>query len=100
MPLSLEQLIGCWRKEQAPGDHRYPDQVEFFRDGTYRASSEGRRSDWDEASFDIVDPSHLRVETAWDRKAPYTASLDGDHLVLDDGHQRVTYTRVQTPSQP
>jgi hypothetical protein len=96
MSLSVEQLVGRWRKKEASsGASRYPDEVEFFRDGTYRAASEGKRSDWDEAAFDVVGPEHLRVHTAWDRKVRYRASLDGDLLTIDDGRERVVYARVR-----
>jgi hypothetical protein len=96
MPLSGEQLVGRWRKrEAAPGESPYPDEVEFFQDGTYRATSHGKRSDWDEAAFDILGPERLRVETASDRKANYTATLHGDLLTIDDGHHRVTYARIK-----
>jgi len=96
MALSLAQLVGRWRKtEAAPEPSPYPDVVEFFADGTYRASSERRRSAWDEASFDIVDPKHLRVETAWDKKAVYSADLSGDALIVDDGKHRVTFRRLR-----
>jgi hypothetical protein len=94
LPLSLEQLVGRWQQENTPGEARYPDSVEFFKDGTYRAASKDRRSDWDEASFDILDALHLRVQTAWDRKTRYTASIEGDRLTIDDGQHRVTYRRV------
>ena len=96
MGLSLDQLVGRWRKEDAhSGASRYPDEVEFFNDGTYRAVSTGKRSDWDEAAFDIVDTDHLRMQTAWDRKARYRASLDGDRLTIDDGQEHLVYTRVR-----
>jgi hypothetical protein len=96
MPMSLAQLVGRWRKSEAtPEPSPYPDVVEFFQDGTYRASSERRRSAWDEAAFDIIDPTHLRMETASDRKAVYGADLVGDVLIIDDGQHRVTYTRRQ-----
>jgi hypothetical protein len=95
MTLSLRQLVGRWRKtDETPTPSPYPDVVEFFADGTYRASSERRRSDWDEASFDVVDSDHLRVETAWDAKAMYNAELAGDRLVVDNGQHRATYTRL------
>ena len=94
MAMSLAQLVGRWRKVEAtPEPSPYPDAVEFFADGTYRASSDRRRSAWDEASFDIIDPKHLRVETAWDQKAVYGADLVGDVLTIDDGQHRVIYTR-------
>ena len=95
MPLSLEQLVGRWHKEEGPDESPYPDVVEFFSDGTYRATSTNRRSDWDEASFDVIDASHLRVQTAWDKKARYGASIDGDTLTIDDGQHRVTYVRLK-----
>jgi hypothetical protein len=95
MALSLEQLVGRWQKVEGSSESRYPDSVEFFADGTYRASSANRRSDWDEASFDVLSPSHLRVETAADHKTRYAANLDADRLTLDDGQQRVIYERAR-----
>ena len=94
MALSLEQLVGHWRRRDADeAESTLPERVEFRPDGTYIAHSQGRRSDWDEAAFDIVGTEQLRVQTAWDGNAHYTVMLDGDDLLIGDGEHRIAFVR-------
>lgn len=97
MSLKREELVGCWRKRASTGGDRLPDQVEFFADGTYRASSAGRRSDWDEAAFDVLEGGRLRVGTATDRKVTYQAGISEYELTIEHGGTRVTYERSREP---
>jgi hypothetical protein len=93
MSLLREQLVGCWRKRESSEGSRFPDKVQFFADGTYRASSVGRRSNWDEASFDVLTGGQLRMQTATDRKVTYRADVSQERLTVQDGQAHATYER-------
>jgi hypothetical protein len=96
MGIKTSDLVGRWRKV---GDDNstatFPAEVEFFPDGTYRATQEGpRRADWDEASFDVLEDGSVRMETANDRKVTYAAELDQDVLTLGTGNRQVRFRRM------
>jgi hypothetical protein len=94
--MKMRDLVGRWRKV---GDEdsaaAFPREVEFFADRTYRGTHPlGFRSDWDEASFDVLDDDHVQIETANDRKVTYSTRLNRDELTFTVGNRRVTYRRV------
>lgn len=95
MGVKMSDLIGRWHKiGDESASSRFPREIEFFGDGTYRASQEGpRRADWDEASFDVLADGSVRMETATDRKVTYATELDDDVLIFTAGELRVRFRR-------
>jgi len=96
MTVTMQELVGRWRKvEDSDTSASFPDEVEFFDDRTYRGTQRGRtRSNWDEASFDVLADGKVRIETANDRKVTYSTRLEGDELSFASENQRVTYRRA------
>lgn len=92
----MSDLIGRWQQiGDEAGSSSFPREVEFFGDGTYRASQEGpRRADWDEASYDVLADGSVRMETATDRKVTYATELDHEVLTFAIGNSRVTFRRM------
>jgi hypothetical protein len=96
MGVKVTDLIGRWRKigDEGAGTS-FPREVEFFPDGTYRATQEpARRADWDEASFDVLADGSVRMETATDRKVTYATQLDHDVLSFASGDRRARFRRM------
>jgi hypothetical protein len=94
--MKMRDLVGRWRKvDDDDSAASFPSEVEFFADRTYRGMHpRGFRSDWDEASFDVLDEDHVQIETANDRKVIYSTRLNRDELTFAVGDRRVTYRRV------
>ena len=98
--VSIDELVGRWRIVDAGRSSTpYPQEVEFFPDRTYRGIGSGtRRPVWDEASFDVLHDGSVRIQTASDRRATYSASLTENLLTLAAGDDRVTYRRLPPDS--
>ncbi|WP_138733368.1 hypothetical protein [Modestobacter excelsi] len=94
--VTVDALVGRWRRVDDGGSTTpYPQEIEFFPDRTYRATTEGtRRPVWDEAAFDVLPDGAVRIQTAHDRKVDYTARRSGDLLTLAAGDASVTYRRM------
>ena len=97
MTATRPKITGSWRKALSDSaDTNFPDCVEFFGDGTYRAGyHSARRGAWDEASYDLLEDGRLRIETANDRKVSYDFELRAQQLVISIGNEKVLYQRSQ-----
>lgn len=101
-------LIGRWEKAPPPpqptsestlggifkafADAMYPEQIEFFRDGTYAGSPGTLLSG---GSYQIREGSRLRVETFYGVSV-YDFSIVGDRLTLrDENGGEIVYQRVR-----
>ena len=90
-------LIGPWRKVDAPTcAEKYPDTVTFST-GTYR----GTRGEtqgfilWDAGIYRVEGQRRLLLSTATDELVTYEIHLDGDVLsVVDPDGCRFSYQRV------
>lgn len=89
-------LIGHWRKvSNDASTARYPDQLEYRADGTYRgrASIPGKFVVWDAGSF-RVQAGALRMSTATDQVVSYRLSTSADGLcIIDEQGIEVRYVR-------
>jgi hypothetical protein len=97
MGVTMKDLVGRWRKvDEDESAASFPKEVEFFPDRTYRGTPQaGRRPDWDEAAFDVLDGGDVRIQTANDRNVTYETRLERDQLTFAAGNRRVTYRRVR-----
>src|SRR5262245_45027771 len=89
-------LAGHWRKTtNDAAAQRYPDQLEFRADGTYRgrASAPGKFVVWDVGTY-RVQGGTLRMSTASDAIVAYRLSVTADTLhIADDQGLAISYTR-------
>jgi hypothetical protein len=93
-------LVGAWRKKDAPAcAEKYPDLLAFST-GTYR----GTRGDtqgfiwWDAGIYRVEDGRRLLLSVANDALVAYEIHLDGDVLaVVDPEGCRFSYQRARPP---
>jgi hypothetical protein len=95
------ELVGLWRKVDAPPcADRYPDSLTFST-GTYRgARGEGQGFVWwDAGSYRVENDRSLVLSVATDELVAYDIHLEGDRLdVVDPDGCRFSYQRVQPPT--
>ena len=89
-------LVGHWRKSSTDAaTPRYPDQLEFRADGTYRgrASAPGTFVVWDVGTYRVSGET-LRMSTATDAVVAYRLSRTADGLrIVDDRGVEISYAR-------
>jgi len=94
------ELVGSWRKVDAPEcAQRYPE-VLTFAPGTYRGAAGAAQGfiSWDAGTYRLEDAGRLVLSTASDELVAYQMHLEGDVLQLvDPDGCRFSYQRVPAP---
>jgi hypothetical protein len=94
------ELVGSWRKVDAPEcAQKYPD-VLTFSTGTYRGARGAEQGFiwWDAGMYRLEDPRRLVLSVATDELVTYQVHLEGDVLQLvDPDGCRFSYQRVRAP---
>jgi hypothetical protein len=94
------ELVGSWRKVDAPEcAQKYPE-VLTFSTGTYRGARGPEQGFvwWDAGIYRLENPRRLVVSTATDELVAYQMHLEGDALqIVDPDGCRFSYQRVSPP---
>lgn len=81
------QLVGKWEKTtRSACSQMYPDHIEFQERGLYYGQKEpqGTFTQWDVGTYEIVDPTHVKISTANDAIISYEFSISNDVLKFED----------------
>ncbi|HKN44621.1 MAG TPA: hypothetical protein VJW23_11925 [Propionibacteriaceae bacterium] len=95
------ELVGSWRKADAPScAEKYPEWLTFST-GTYRGLRGERQGFiwWDAGTYRIESYRRILLSVATDELVAYEIRLTGDVLAfVDSDGCRFTYQRVPPPS--
>jgi hypothetical protein len=94
------ELVGSWRKVNAPEcAQKYPEELTFST-GTYRGARGAEQGfiSWDAGIYRLENPGRLVVGTATDELVAYQMHVEGDVLqIVDPDGCRFSYQRVRAP---
>jgi hypothetical protein len=87
--MSNRALLGRWRKAtHDPCAQTYPDELEFYANGTYAGSSGDTGEEftwWSGGGYEVVSGNKLKIQLANDARALFEfASADGALRFEDD----------------
>jgi len=87
MPKQTSALIGTWEKStQSACSQLYPQRLRFDDTGNYygQPALAGGFTLWDVGTFDVVEPTRVKLSTANDAVVAYAFSLSSGVLTFTD----------------
>ena len=87
MPAQTSALIGSWEKlTQSPCSQLYPQSLRFEATGNYygQPALAGGFTLWDVGTFEVAEPTRVKLSTANDAVVAYAFSLAQGVLTFTD----------------